>query len=58
MEEKKKTFIAFLDDDGQKKEDWVDLLEETISYVTFKYRDNIITIPFHRILKIKKEVRE
>ena len=59
MEEKKKVFISYLDDDSHQKDVWVDVLEETQNYVTFKYNDDIITIPYHRILKIKrKEVCE
>jgi uncharacterized protein (UPF0248 family) len=49
-----KTFIAFLDDDSKKKEDWVDVVEKTISYVTFKYQGKLITLPWHRILKLKE----
>lgn len=55
MEEKKYTFISYLDDDNQKKDVWCEILEETTSYVTFKYNNEIITIPFHRILKIKRK---
>ncbi len=52
--EDKKIFISYLDDDNKKKDVWVEILEETNSYVTFKYNDDTITIPFHRILKIKR----
>lgn len=55
MEDQKNVFISYLDDDGQKKDVWCEILEETISYVTFKYNNESITIPFHRILKIKKK---
>ena len=55
MEEKKNIFISYLDDDGKKKDIWCEILEETISYVTFKYNNEEITIPYHRILKIKKK---
>ncbi len=55
MEDKKKIFLAYVDDDGKKKEVWVEILEKTISYITFKYRDETITIPFHRILKVKEK---
>ena len=54
MEEKKKTFIAYLDDDNKKKEVWCDILEETSQYVVFRYNNEQITIPYHRILKIKR----
>ncbi len=52
--EKKSVFISYLDDDDRKKDVWVEIIEETSSYVTFRDNDNVITIPFHRILKIKK----
>lgn len=55
MEDKKSVFISYLDDDGQQKDVWVDILEETQIYVTFRYNDDVITIPYHRILKIKRK---
>lgn len=59
MEEQKKVFVSYLDDDGKKKDVWVDILEETLNYIIFKYNDEQITIPYHRILKVKKkEVQE
>lgn len=59
MEEKKKVFISYLDDDNQQKDVWIEIVEETQNYVTFRYNDDVITIPYHRILKIKrKEVEE
>ncbi len=54
MEEKKNEFIAYLDDDGKKKEVWCNIVEQTSSYVTFTYQGETITVPFHRVLKIKK----
>ena len=55
MEAKKTIFISYLDDDNKKKDCWVEILEETASYVVFKYNNETITIPYHRILKIKKK---
>ena len=52
MEEK--TFIAFLDDDNRKREDWVIIKEKNISWVSFYYQGKLVTIPWHRILKIKE----
>ena len=52
MEEK--TFIAFLDDDDRKREDWVVVKEKTISYVSFEYQGKLVTIPWHRVLKLKE----
>lgn len=53
--EEKNTFIAFLDDDNKKKEVWCEILEETTTYVTFRYNNDTLTIPYHRILKIKRK---
>lgn len=55
---KEKTFIAFLNDDNKKKEDWVIIKEKTNSYVSFEYQGKIITIPWHRVLKIKEPIDE
>lgn len=56
---RKNTFIAFLDDDNLKKECWIEILEKTSTYVTFLYRNETLTIPYHRILKLKsKEVNK
>jgi len=54
-EQKKTTFIAFLDDDNTKKEFWVDLLERDSQIITFMYNSERYVIPYHRILKIKKK---
>ena len=56
MEEK--TFVAFLDDDNRKREDWVIVMEKNISYITFEYQGKLVTIPWHRILKIKEPKNE
>lgn len=58
MEENKnilQTFIAFLDDDNRKKEEWIIVLENNSSYVKFEYKGKIISIPWHRILKLKED---
>ena len=52
---KKNVFISYLDDDGKKKDVWCKIIEENVSFVTFKFNQDIITVPFHRILKIKKK---
>lgn len=51
---RKKTFIAFLNDDDKKKEDWVEIEEKNISYISFWYQEKLITIPWHRVLKLKE----
>ena len=50
-----KAFIAFLDDDNQKREDWVEFISKTDSYIEFKYKGKIVLIPWTRILKVKLE---
>jgi uncharacterized protein (UPF0248 family) len=53
--EEKKSFIAFWDDDNKKKEDWVEVIEKNVSYVKFNYQGKEITIPWHRVLKLKED---
>lgn len=53
-EGEKKIFIAYLDDDNTKKEVWCEILDETNMYIIFKYHNDTLTIPYHRILKIKR----
>ena len=55
MEDKKnKSFIAFLDDDDRKKEDWVNVVDKNLSYISFIYQGKLITIPWNRVLKLKE----
>lgn len=51
---KEKTFIAYTNDDDKKREDWVIVKDKTTSYVSFEYQGKIITIPWHRVLKLKE----
>ena len=45
----------YIDDSGDKMSNWVRLLEEREQYVKFlDKQDNEITVPWHRILKLKK----
>jgi len=55
MEEKKTDFISYLDDDGTQKDVWVEIIKEDTNFISFKYKEEIITIPWHRILKVKKK---
>ena len=49
-----KTFIAYLDDDNQKREGYVEILEFNDTFVKFITNKNTLTIPFSRVLKIKE----
>jgi sporulation protein YlmC with PRC-barrel domain len=54
MQEKRETFLVYLDDNDQKIEAFVDILEQTETYIKFQTNRNIITIPMARVLKIKE----
>ena len=54
----KKTFIAYKNDDDRIREDWVVIVEKTISYISFEHNNKLITLPWNRILKIKEDKDE
>ena len=52
----KQDFLVYLDDDGEKKEIFADIIEFTQAYIKFKSNSgNIVTIPMGRILKVKQK---
>ncbi len=56
--ESKKVFISYIDDDGSEVKGYFNLIEETQSFVKIKSDSNIITLPYHRINKIKEIVKK
>jgi len=52
----KKTFISYVDDDGEIKNAFVIILERDVNSITFQTNKNIITIPIARLVKLKQEV--
>jgi sporulation protein YlmC with PRC-barrel domain len=54
----RKIWICFLNDDYQKIDGFFLLVEETLSYVKIRAEgsNTIVTIPYHRILKIKEKI--
>jgi len=56
MGEEKKEFVAYLNDNGEKKEAWVEQLKITDSYVQFVYNSEKLTIPMSRLLKCKEKL--
>jgi uncharacterized protein (UPF0248 family) len=50
----RRIFISFLNDDNSKQETYCELIEESSQFVKVKIGLNIITLPYHRILKIKE----
>lgn len=47
-------FISFLNDDDSKVETYCEILEESQNFVKVKIGLNEITIPYHRLLKLKE----
>lgn len=54
----RKIFISYLDDDDKKVSGLFDLIEQTVNYVKVQTGSNVITIPYHRVLKVKENVGE
>ena len=52
-----KTYISYKDDDNKIIKGYFEIIKETESKVEVKTDNNIITIPFHRILKIKRKLK-
>ncbi len=50
----KKVFISYLNDDNEVRSAYVSLLSITDSIVRFETKNNIITIPVSRLLKLKE----
>ena len=51
---RKEVWISFLDENNIKREGWFILLEQGESFVKIETGQNIFTIPYARILKIKE----
>jgi hypothetical protein len=55
MGNRKKVFIAYLNDNNETTNGYFEIVEITDSFVKFDTGINIITIPLSRVLKIKEE---
>lgn len=49
-------FVSYKNDDDKVISGYFELVEECENYIKIKSGGNIITIPYHRILKIKEQV--
>lgn len=49
-------FIIYEDENKQEFSGYVSLIRQTDTYITFSTSNNEITIPIHRLIKIKKKV--
>lgn len=52
----KEIWISYKDDTERVVSGFVILIEQTDTFVKIKTNRNILTIPYHRILKIKERV--
>lgn len=52
----RRVFISFLNDDNIKQDTYCELIEESLNFVKVKIGFNTITLPYHRVLKIKEVV--
>lgn len=53
-EEGRRVFISYLDDNDSKVEGYCELLEESANFVKVMFGRNIVTLPYHRVLKMKE----
>lgn len=53
----KEIWISYIDDTGLEVKGFFILLEQTPNYIKIKSGSNILTIPYHRINKIKERVK-
>lgn len=50
----KKSWIAYVDDDDEKRNCFCDIIEINQTYVKFATSRNVLIIPLARVLKIKE----
>ena len=56
MVENKEIWVSYVDDTGQEVKGFFILIEQNHSYIKIKSGSNILTIPYHRINKIKEKL--
>lgn len=52
-----KIWISFQDENNEKIEGYFDLMQESINYIKIRTQNNILTIPYHKINKIKRNLK-
>lgn len=58
MDDKKDVrFLSFYNEHDAVINGYFEVLEETAVYIKIKTSDNIVTIPWNRIVKIKEKIR-
>jgi len=59
----KEVWISYIDDNGQEVNGFFILIEQNHNYIKIKYikiksGSNVLTIPYHRINKIKERMKD
>ena len=54
----KEVWISYIDDNGQEVNGFFILIEQNHNYIKIKSGVNILTIPYHRINKIKERMKD
>jgi len=55
--ENKEIWVSYIDDNGLEVKGFFRLIEQNHNYVKIKSGSNILTIPYHRINKIKEKIK-
>lgn len=53
-----KSFVSYKEDNGKIVRGYFEIKEETINYIKLLSGNNEVTIPYHRLLKLKKEIKK
>ena len=56
VSEIKEIWISYIDDLGQEVKGFFKLVEQSENYIKIKSGQNILTIPYHKINKIKERL--
>jgi len=54
MDKEKESLIFYIDDNGESTSSYAVIISKDNGFLTFKTDKNIISIPNHRVLKIKE----
>lgn len=54
VSENKEVWISYIDDNGLEVKGFFRLIEQNLNFIKIKSGSNILTIPYHRVNKIKE----
>ena len=52
----KEIWISYIDDSGSEVKGFFVLVEQTLNFIKIKSGSNVLTIPYHKVNKIKERV--